>query len=373
MGVFFHPLHYLIGKGEKIMKKNLKKIMATIATAAMVFGLTACSAATSTPRNDNTVTNETTGSNGTENSDGLETIELAVPGQDGNYVAEIVSLAIKGGYIEEELNKVGFTAHWNAFLTGTEINEALAGGSVVGGGLGDMPVFIANASGVASTIIAQTNSKLQYAILSANNEIQKPKDLEGKKIIVNQGTVLQHFWDIYVEANNLNVSAIEIINSNDPTSLLSSGEADAYVTTLTSAYFMEYKGLGSVFVNGAEIAGSYSTTVFELENGFLAEHPEVAVAINKALIRAYENAIETPQDFYESLENESQPADVVALSYNWNPTLEQLSPEITQETMDSYKAFNEWLVENQLIGAEVDIDTLIDTQYYEKAIAELGK
>lgn len=354
------------------MKNRVKRLTAIAGAVVLAIGIfTGCGNSAAT---NSSAGNSSTEKAGAETSGELETIEFAIPGSDNAFSGEIVNLAIKKGYIEEELNAVGYTAHWNAFLSGTEINEAVAGGSVVGGQLGDMPAFVSNSNGVETTIIAETNNNLQYVILAGNGvEINSPKDFEGKKVIVNQGTVMWRFWKIFADANNLDVSKIEIINSNDATSLLSTGEVDAYVSPLAVGKYFENLGLGKIVVSGADYPGSNSTTVFELENKFLAEHEEVAVAIDKALIRAYRDGAANPDEFYEALASENQPAEVIKSGYEGNENLSQANPEITDEIIAAYEGYNTFLVENQMIGKSVDIKKLVNTTYYEKALAELGE
>lgn len=365
------------------MKNNTKRLETLLAAATLVFGLSACGTITTEnsdaagaetiAQNDETQAADNVDTKDDAASGELETLELAIPGTDGNYSADLLNLAIANGYIEEELNEIGYTAHWNAFLSGPEINEAIAGGSVVGGELGDLPVFVSNGNGVETTIIATVNSTFQYGIVVTNPDIKEAKDFEGKKVLVTQGTVPHYFWENYVADNGIDASTIEIINSNDPTSLLSTGETDAFVTTLSGAYYYESLGLGTVVVDGSKIGGVTNTAVFEFDNSFLSEHEDVAVAINKALICAYEDAVADPNSFYESLATENQPVEVVKLGYEWNESLSQLNPEITDEILAGYDKFNTWLVDAQFIASPVDIDKLVDTSYYEKALSELGK
>ena len=44
-------------------------------------------------------------------------------------------------------------------------------------------------NGIDTTVVASVNGQQQYAVISSNDEIKEAKDLEGKKVIVPQGTV----------------------------------------------------------------------------------------------------------------------------------------------------------------------------------------
>lgn len=362
-----------------------KKIVATLMAAVLALGLAGCGSEKQSDKTDAKGTNvqseqsesstdEETAEAGKNNSEALKTLRLGCGGQDDTMLMEIGSVAYSKGYLEEELNAVGYTAEIHTFVqTGPEVNEAIASGALDGAIYGDMPAFVSNSNGVGTTIIATANSKLQYGILSVDPNIKEPKDLEGRKVIVSQGTVLQHFWEEYAAEKGVDTSKVEIINTADPTSLLQTGEADAYVSLLHSVNYMADLGLGQLFDDGTDMENGTSTSVVILENDFLKEHPDVAVAINKALIRAYEDAQADVEDFYEAVATPTESAEIMKIAYEFDTSLYYMSPEITDETMAYFERFNHWLVDNQLIAEPVDLDTLIDTSYYEKAVSELGK
>lgn len=335
-----------------------KKMLVTLMAAVLALGLGGCG---TEKQSDHT-------------TEDLETLRLGCGGQDDTMLMEIGSVAYSKGYLEEELNAVGYTVEISTFVqTGPEVNEAIASGALDGAIYGDMPAFVSNSNGVETTIIATANSKLQYGILTVDSDIREPKDLEGKKVIVTQGTVLQHFWEEYAAEKGVDVSKVELINTGDPTSLLQTGEADAYVSLLHSVNYMASLGLGQLFDDGTDMENGTSTSVVILANDFLEEHPDVAVAINKALIRAYQDAQADVEGFYETVATPTEPAEIMKTAYEFDPSLEYMSPEITDETMAYYEKFNNWLVDKQLIAEPLDLNTLIDTSYYETAVSELEK
>lgn len=287
-----------MGKEEKGMgklNKIIKKILATILIAVLVAGgLSGCSSKTKDtvvkPEGKNTNGGNKNQKTGTAN-DSLKPIRLGVGGQGNNYSMELANLAYKNGYLEEELKKAGYSLELQAFLqTGPEVNAAMASGTLDGAIYGDFPVFTSNSNGIASTVVAVVNQKTEYGIVVAGDDIKKPKDLEGKRVIIVQGTVMQYFWEHYVAANKLDESKIGIINSTNGDSLLQTGEADAYVCIMNTAKRMESKGIGKIFADSSQVPDGGTVGVVTLGNKFLAENPEAAVAINKALLRAFDDA-----------------------------------------------------------------------------------
>lgn len=215
------------------------------------------------------------------------------------------------------------------------------------------------------------NPKTQYSILTVSDDIQKPKDLEGKKVIVMQGTVMQYFWEQYAVANDIDTSKIEIINSVDTASLLQTGQADAYVALTYVTNYMQSIGIGKVFDNGEDVKLGSTTGVVTLKSDLLKEHEELAVALNKALIRAYNDATSDPDSFYKSIETPKMSADIMKTEYEFDPSLSYLNPQITDETIKYYEKFNDWLVDHSIISEKVDVNTFVDTSYYSQAVEEI--
>lgn len=351
--------------------KNFTKkvLMTTLVAALAVGGFTGCGKTSADKEAKDTAKSQTAAASGE-----LIPIRLGVGGQGNNYSMELANLAYKNGYLEEELKAAGYALELQAFLqTGPEVNAALASGSLDGAIYGDFPVFTSNSNGIGSTVIAVVNSQTQYGILTVRDDIKEPKDLEGKCVIVGQGTVIQYFWEHYAAQNNLDTSTIEIINATDAASLLQTGEADAYVSVMIAAKRMENMGLGKVFDDGSDVTEGSSVGVVTLENKFLAENKAAAVAINKALLKAYDDALATPESFYEALATDTMPVEVQRTGYENDPTLKQLNPQITEQVVAHFESLNQWLLDNSLIQTAVDVGKIYDTSYYEQAVAELGK
>lgn len=229
-------------------------------------------------------------------------------------------------------------------------------------------------NGIDTTVVASVNGQQQYAVISSNDEIKEAKDLEGKKVIVPQGTVAQFFWDHYVIARGLDASKIEIINATtDAQSLLATKDADAYIMMPSSLYYMESLGLGTVIDTGADIPEGSTTYLFVITSNLLKESPEVGVAINKALIRAYDDIAADQQILYDATANSTITADFTKKDYEYDTVLDALSPEIPEDRLSHYDELNDWLVSHSIISQPVDAGSFIDRTYYKQAAEELGK
>lgn len=351
------------------MKKRIKKIGMILAAGVMLLGLTACGSNASTTEGDD----GTNASAGSDNADTeLKTVRLGIPGSEDSFVLlESGNVALYEGYFEEELNAVGYTLETKFFAgVGPEINEAMAAGELDVAIYGDLPIFVTKANGIDTTVVASVNSELQQGVLVLDDSIQEPKDLEGKRVIVSQGTVTQNFWEKYVEANGIDKDKVEVINSTDASSLLLAGEADAYVSNTYGLYNFINQGLGQLLGNSVEVPYGYSAQLVTVKTDYLTENPDVAVAFNKALIRAYEAIQENPQLLYDDSDTPTFSAALWEQVYAYDTSFTYLNPEITDKEYEYLEDFNQWLYDNGMISEKLDLENLIDRSYYEQAAAE---
>ena len=345
----------------KKLKTMVTKMAVTAATAVLVAGVFAgCGTAKSAKE---------------ETGDAVQkTLKIGVGGsEDAGYVLELAALAKENGYLDEELGNVGYTVEFVPFASaGPEINEALASGAVDAAIYGDFPAFTSKSNGIDSTIIATVNQRMQYGVLAGNDKIKTAKDLEGKKVIYLQGSVQQYFWEKYAEANGIDTSMVEVINSTDTASLLQTGAADAAAGNIYVEKYLENMGVGKIFDDGSS-TGVYTTHVVTVKSDILKETPQVAVAINKALIRAYEDAVADKEAFYDAVATKNMPKEIMKSEYAFDESLWYLSPEITEDTRAYYDELNDWLYDHKIIQNKVDVAAFVDGQYYEQAKQELEK
>ena len=359
-------------KGHKHLYLLKTLALTVIGASVATFGFTGCGNSKAGSSDTSEISNES--SDAAESSAELKEFRIGAGGSDDSPAMELASVAYDKGYLEEELNKVGYTVKVSAFQGGgPEINEALAAGELDAAIYGDFPAFTSKSNGIDTKIIALTNGQQQYAVLAANDEIKTAKDLEGKKVIVQQGTVVQYFYEHYVEARGLDADKIEIINSGDAMSLLQSGDADAYIMQQNLLYYYESLGVGKVIDTGNDIPEGSPTFVFEVASKLLEEKPEIGVAVNKALIRAYDDVAENPQTLYDAVASEAIPAEFQEKNYEFDKSLKFMSPEITSEKISYYENLNQWMQDHSIISNPVDVQAFIDNSYYKKAFDELKK
>lgn len=348
-------------------KWNVKKVLLTVTLGTMLFAAAGCGR----QNGDSSKTGASTGSGK------LKEFRVGCGDATNNQLNDLAEVAQSKGYLEEELNQVGYTLKVTGFQgQGPEINAAIMSDSLDAGNYAEFPSYTSKASGADTTIVAVSDPKLTYGILAKDDKIQTVKDLAGKKIVVLQGSALQYVWEQIEAAAGLDKDSVEVINSNvaDGLSLLQTGDADAVLSSASSIQNFASQGQGHA-LEGIDADAIYTTTVFNVSNKLLKEAPEVAVAVNKALIRAYEDVKADPQQLYSILGERygDNGADAIKTAYTIDGSLDYLTPQINDTFRDYMENTYTWMKEQSLLAGDIDLDSYIDGSYYEQAAKELGK
>lgn len=374
-----------------------KKIFLIIATMILVIGaLTACgkekqsgdkaSAQTketqeSTPQEETTPQGETAAQ---EEADSQEKTTEATPlrfalAYDTNEVAGILKIAQDKGYLDQELGAVGYELEVNGFAqAGPAINEAFAADSIDIADYGNLPVTLAKAKGIGISEIGISNSKVDYAFLvKEDSDIKTLKDLEGKKVIIGVGTIIEQYWDRVVKEAGIDVSKVEIINDVATASTtFVSGNADVWITAVSYIDVLKkqnvnVRAIESTTDNHPEWAGE---TVFTVRDKFKEEHPEVVTAFLTAYYKAYQYALAHEEETYQYLSSTMLTAENAKKIYGAvTPLFSNFSGEITEEEKKKQEELIEFLLEKGYIDQKLEVTELVDTGFYEEAVKKAAE
>ena len=354
-------------------KKHLsrKALILAAVTAFMVGSLAGCKS-TSSANADNTNTSEAAASDNTDQN--YKVVRIGCGDTKNNQLNDLAAVAQEEGYFEKELNAVGYTLEVTGFQgQGPEISSAIMSGSLDGGNIAEFPAYNSKSSGSDISVIGITNPKFLYGLLAIDDNIKNVKDLEGKKVVVQQGTAMQYVWEQIVALTGIDDSKIEVINASvlDGISLLQTGDADAIISAKYSLDYYAKSGLGHL-VEGVPDDAS-STTLIVLNNDYIAENPDVPVAMNKALIEAYNTVEQNPQILYDTVGKKMGDAGaaVIEEGYKVNDSISYLTPEFSEELLKKVNEIYKWQEKNNLLSGKVDVDSFFDSSYYEKALEEL--
>lgn len=356
------------------MIKKLKKLVVLGLAAGLALGTVGCG----NSNNDNKAgenTSDAKTSSTSETSGGeLKNIRIGAIGQS-NVLSESAGIAQKEGFLEEELKKEGYKAEIVGFAqAGPAINEAFSAGEIDMAVYGDLPATVCKASGVDTTIFATENSECQMCILVQNkSDIKSAADLKGHKVIVARGTIYHQYFKSLIADAGISENDLEQINTfSDASSVMAGGEADALITSTSIGYYLEKQGIGKV-IETTEKHPEWTSQFFAVSNTkFLKENPNAAKAFIRALLRAQKFAKESPDKAFESVASitEGYTADIYKKVYSYNTNFDYFSPEISAENIDKLKALEKFLEDEELITSSVDIDSFVDTSYYEEVIKE---
>ena len=299
-----------------------------------------------------------------------KTVIIGLPGIS-NQTLEATGVALSKGYIEEELEKVGYKAEVVYFQqAGPALNEALATNKIDVAMYGDLPITVLKSNGGDIKVFAVDNSRFIYGVFVQNDDnINTVKDLEGKKVIYGKGTVQQKFFKEILKKYNLDESKFSSVNAigADAQSIFSAKEADAIFAFYYTTLFMESKGMGKVIDSTADKPEISTQSLVVGRTKFLNENEEVPVAIIKALERAREFSQDNPDKVFEIFSRSNIPAEIFKKAYSNDLTFSNFDPKITEESKTKMQNLINFLYDNQLVKNKISVDDIFTTEYYEKA------
>lgn len=357
---------------EKVTR-YVKRMTAGILAGIMALGLMACAAGEGqTQAASESVTEESAADGGdtqdvdTASDDNYKTVRIAVPGvaADGSAgLSESLFVAGQNGYLEEQLNQIGYTAEYTGFETGgVGVNEALAAGEADVAVYGDFPALTYIANNQDAQIIAIASTRMQAGILVAEG-IDSVADLKGKKIGTILGTVPYKFLIDILAENNLTTDDVEIVNaSSDLASLFMSGEIDAIAHSTQYLYYVQSAQAGNIIAVSGDSTKLSSNFIAIAKTALLDESPEIVDAIRTAFSEAQEYAEKNPEAVYQALADNAGGTisyEQFANDTGFDKTFSFWKPDITDEVKADLQETADFMYENQYIPAKIEIGDIV--------------
>lgn len=157
-----------------------------------------------------------------------------------------------------ELRDVPYTINWSSFPSGPPFVEALNGGSVDIGFIGNIPPLNAQVAGVPFKIVGAAvpldPAVTQFAIVvPAASDARSVADLKGRKITLQNGTTTHIIGLKALAAANLKPDDVTLVNlpGSDARAAFDRGDVDAWITIEPNVATVELRG-GRVLANAAE-------------------------------------------------------------------------------------------------------------------------
>lgn len=307
-----------------------------------------------------------------ETTDEPKTVKIGATAATAQ-LSENALLAQKLGYIDEELEAVGYTAEYIGFAgAGPAVNEAFAAKEIDYAFYAEFPAITAKSNGIDLTVIGVGNQEMNYALLVTDKSgIESAADIAGKKIIVTPGTILYKYFVELCEENEVDPDSVEIVNAlTDAQTVLASGDADGLIITLGGAKMYEAMGLGKVIVDSTSNLEQASGFTLTGRTAFVEANPDVNKALLRALKRAAEYAQANPDEVYKLMVTESTPETALKATYGYDESFSYFSPELSDEYLARAQKVYDFAKTNSLLGGDVNLDELFNSTYVDEVMAE---
>lgn len=267
-------------------------------------------------------------------------------------------VAKKKGFIDEELQKVGFKLKWQPFGLGPMVSEAFAAGHLDMGVMGDFPAFIGRSAGVNYQVasIASTAPKALALVVKKDSAIVKVADIKGKKVATTKGAYGQKLLTMLLDKNGLTMNDIQFIHMtmDDLATALVRGDVDAGVMWDPLITRMEEAGEIRIVADGTGVYEAYA--VLMTGGDMLEKNPEAVDAVLEAYRRGSEYLKQNPGECIKLLREDMkipEPQLVkIVNKFNYDGT-------ITDTFVSDMKGTEEFMRKNGLIKTPVDVHTFI--------------
>jgi len=188
----------------------------------------------------------------------LSTVTLRVGDQKGTGAQALLTAA-------GLLSGTPYRITWSSFTSGPPMLQAIGGGSVDIGGVGNAPPVFAAAAG--SKIVAvgalRANPHASAILVPASSTLTSPDQLRGKRIAVAQGSSAHYHLLTLLQKAGLTIADVKVVNLQpaDALSAFTSGHVDAW--DVWSPYIEQAtaQAHARVLVDGTGYGSPYSFTI----------------------------------------------------------------------------------------------------------------
>ena len=294
------------------------------------------------------------------------TVNIAFPSGGNDWPIGAFGVAITNGYLDEYLKPLGYEYSSKGFVgAAPAIHEALVAKELEYVVYAGMAADLSKANGIDHTLISVTGWGASWKMLvSSGSGINTPADLKGKKVAYQRGASPHMYLIRVLNEAGLTFNDIQAINSNIPEALagIASGTIDAAVALAGYERQLVQEGTAKVihvqFTADKDVF--YEPSVFIARTDFHKEHPEVAVAIQKAFLKARDWIREDPDRFFKlSSEKNGIPIELVLETADYN--IDSSTPlNLDDVYIDSLKGILVFLKNNELTKGTIDFPSWPD-------------
>jgi len=285
-------------------------------------------------------------------------------------------VAIENGYLDEFLEPLGYKYEPKGFVGAAPvIHEALVAKELEYVVYAGMAGVLSKANNIEHTLISVSTWGWYWKLLVREGAgINTLADLKGKKIGYIRGASPHMYLIKVLREAGLTFDDIQPINATNPESIagIISGTIDA--TVVGAGYDLQLVGEGVAKVIHTQFTADseiyLEPSVFIARTDFHREHPEVAVAIQKAFLKARDWIKEDPDRYFVLLaERTGNSLEVVLETANYD--IDGSIPlNLDEKYINSLREILVFLKDNGLSSGNVDFSSWPDRTVIARAWEE---
>lgn len=277
-------------------------------------------------------------------------------------------IAKEKGFIEDEFAKYGVKVKYHSLQSSSQFLEAIASDRLDFVRIGYIGTITGQAADIGFTSISEgSNGGGDGIIVPKDSSIKSIKDLKGKKVAVSKGS---SSWGLLLRALNsegLSASDIEQINlqPDEAQPAFQSGKVDAWVIWEPFRSTQINTDKATLIAEGKTI-GSFNPAYNIVRTKFAKQYPELVVAYLKAYERAlkWQNEnLDEAVTLLAGLKKIDEETVRISLTNNVATNL-----PISDEATVSQQATADILFELGELKKKIDVSSVIDNSYIEKAL-----
>lgn len=282
-------------------------------------------------------------------------VGVIVTGSQQGYGVE--QWAYDQGILQRHLHDAGIgDVAFTSFPNGPNLNQALKGGSLDMGVLGDTPAVSGRAANLP-TALSGVSLRGQDAWLIAGRGVTSLNDLRGRTVATQQGSYMHRYLVGLLQQTGL-ASQVKVtfLLANSAQQALDKGDIAAYAAPVPVAPQLASKGY-AVIDKASTHPGLPGNSYITIGTAAASAHPQLAQAWNAAIAEAATGIAKDPSAYQAwAAKVSGLPQTIIAQSY---PASEFGNPAITPTDVTTAQTTLDFLVSQQLAAAPFDVGSWV--------------
>lgn len=293
------------------------------------------------------------------------------------YGTDLFAIAQVKGFITAEFKGTPVKFTWS-YLTGTgpAVNEGIASGQVDFAQYGSLPSIIGEANGLKTRVLMSSGANLIVGAARTGEDIRSIKDLKGKKVTFQKGTILHWAFLKAIESDGLTQRDVKAVDLKTPDQLaaLVAGSVDASIGT-SSLFLLRDKGLVKIFYTsrdgGPKAYGSGGVVVTD---AFADKYPEATARVVRGLVKAavWLSKEENREEVLRIWSKSGVPYSALKEQFSDDKLKDIYNPQLDDFLASQYRNVVAFAKNERLIRNDVDVNSWFAPQYLNAALKNLN-